>query len=512
MSDRTADNNRIAKNTFYLYGRMLLSMLVSLYTSRVVLNALGASDYGLYNVVGGVVVLFSFLNSAMSSATQRYLNYDLARNDKEHLKIVFRTAIQIHGLIALGVLILAETIGLWFVCTYLKIPDGRMTAAIWVYQFSILSTVCNIITLPCMADVIAHERMNVYAIISIIDVIVRLFVAISLTFISFDKLIYYALLLSCVQLLNMALYYIYNSRNFEEFNINFKKDRPLFKEMASFAGWSLWGNAAGVLFTQGINILLNIFFGPVVNAARGIAVQVQSAVNAFVINIQMALNPQITKSYAISDMQRMHSLMIASSKICFFLLFFIVLPLSIEAKGVLTVWLKNVPDHSVWFMRLVLCISLIDTLGNPYTIANQATGKVKVYQAIIGGILIMIVPIAYITLKLGGDPESVFVVHLCVAIIAQIVRVFLMRPLINLSIRTYLNRVIFPILSVVVIAPIIPLLYYLNTESSVLNFFIVCILCVIFTALPVYFLGLNNNEKAMVKERLQLLFSKISSR
>jgi O-antigen/teichoic acid export membrane protein len=512
MPDRTADNNRIAKNTLYLYGRMLFTMLVTLYTSRVVLNALGASDYGLYNVVGGVVVLFSFLNSAMSSATQRYLNYDLARNDKEHLKIVFRTAIQIHCLIALVVLILAETIGLWFVCTYLKIPDGRMTAAIWVYQFSIFCTVCNIITLPCMADVIAHERMNVYAVISIIDVIVKLLVAISLTFVSFDKLIYYAFLLCFIQLLNTALYYIYNSRNFEEFNINLKKDQPLFKEMASFAGWSLWGNAAGALFTQGINILLNIFFGHVVNAARGIAVQVQSAVNAFVLNIQMAINPQITKSYAVGDMQRMHSLMFASSKICFFLLFFIVLPLSIEAKEVLVVWLKNVPDHTVWFLRLVLFVSLVDTLGNPYIIANQATGKVKVYQAVIGGILLMIVPIAYIVLKLGGNPESVFIVHLCIAIIAQVFRVLMMRPLIDLSVKTYLIKVIFPILSVVVIAPIVPFLYYMNTESSVLNFFIVCTLCVIFTAFPVYFLGLNQNEKLMVKESLHVWSSKLRSK
>lgn len=505
----TADSNkRIAKNTLMLYVRMLFTMIVSLYTSRVVLNTLGVSDYGIYNVVGGVVTMFTFLNGAMSSATQRYLNFDIGQHNSGHLKTVFRTAMQIHFLISIIVLVLGETIGLWFVCTQLNIPSGRMSAAIWVYQFSIFSCIVSIISLPYTADIIAHERMGAFAYISIFDVTMKLLIVYLLVLADFDKLKFYALLLFCVQVLDRIIYNIYCKHHFAEVNFSFCIEKPLFKEMSSFAGWSLWGNIAAVLFTQGVNILLNMFFGPVVNAARGIAVQVQGVVRGFVDNIQTAVNPQITKSYAADNLERMHKLIFASSKFCFFLLFLIVLPLSIEAKRVLTVWLKIVPDHTVWFLRLILCIMLIETLANPFVIANQATGKVKVYQAITGGILLLIIPIAYIVLKFGGDPESVFVVHLSIVIIAQVARILLMRPLIHLKIRTYIRKVIVPILAVVIVSPIFPLFLYLNTKENVSSFFGVCILCVFCTFATVYFLGVNKSERTMMIEKVRTILHK----
>ncbi len=502
------DNKRIAKNTLMLYFRMLFTMSVSLYTSRIVLNTLGVSDYGIYNVVGGVITMFTFLNGAMASATQRYLNFGLAKNDLNWTKSIFRTAMQIHIMIALVILLLAETVGLWFVMNKLVIPADRITAAMWVYQFSVITCMVSIISLPYNADIIAHERMNAFAYISIMDVTIKLLLVYLIQIVETDKLILYALFFLFVQLLDQAIYNFYCKHHFPEVNFSFKYNKVLFKEMSSFAGWSLWGNIAGILFTQGVNILLNIFFGPTVNAARGVAVQVQSVISGFVVNIQMALNPQITKSYAKADLNRMHSLMFASSKFCFFMLFLIVLPLSIEAKDVLTFWLKIVPDHTVWFLRLIIFVMLTETLANPYIIANQATGKVKIYQAVCGGLLLLIVPIAYLVLKLGGSPESVFIVHGCIAIVTQIARVYLMRNLINISIGLYLRKIILPILSVALLSPILPIIVHNNVDDGLLHFLIVCLISIVSVILSSYYLGLSALERTVVQNKVASLIVK----
>ena len=509
MSTSSSENNkRIAKNTLMLYIRMFFTMAVSLFTSRVILQTLGVTDYGINNVVGGVVAMFGFLNGAMASATQRYLNVDIATGNEEHLKISFRTAMQIHVMIALVIFVLAETVGLWFVLEKLVIPEERMTAAMCVYQFSIIASMIGIISLPYNADIIAHERMGAFAYISIMDVVLKLVIVYMLVISPFDKLITYSALFLCVNLLDRFIYNLYCKKHFSEVNFSLKVDKPLFKEMSSFAGWSLWGNIAAVLFTQGLNMLLNMFFGPAVNAARGIAVQVQGVIQGFVANVQTAVNPQITKSYAQQNLHRMHKLIFTSSKFCFYLLFLIVLPVSLEANQILHVWLGIVPDHTVWFFRLIAFIMLTETLANPYIVANQATGKVKTYQAVCGGLLLCIVPIAYIVLKLGGNPESVYIVHGCIAVITQATRVYMMRTLISLSMMTYIRKVIIPIISVAVAAALIPTLVYNVMPISVLSFLVVCALCVICTIAAAYYIGTNKDEKSLIQERIVAIYNK----
>lgn len=510
MSTQTSDNNkRIAKNTLMLYIRMFFTMAVSLFTSRVILQTLGVEDYGINNVVGGVVTMFSFLNGAMASATQRYLNVDIAKGDAEHLKLSFRTSMQIHVLIALVIFVLAETVGLWFVLEKLVIPESRMVAALWVYQFSIIACMVGIVSIPYNADIIAHERMDAFAYISIMDVMLKLIIVYMLVVSPFDKLISYSALFLGVNLLDRFIYNLYCKRHFSEVNFSFKIDKPLFKEMSSFAGWSLWGNIAYVLFTQGLNMLLNMFFGPAVNAARGIAVQVQGVIQGFVANVQTAVNPQITKSYAQDNLRRMHKLMFTSSKFCFFLLFLIVLPFSLEANQILHVWLGVVPDHTVWFFRLIAFIMLTETLANPYIVANQATGKVKIYQAVCGGLLLLIVPVAYVVLKLGGNPESVYIVHGCIAVLTQFARVYMMRNLIDLSLMTYANKVILPILYVAVAAAAIPTIVYNEMTINVVSFLVVCSLCVICTLSAAYIVGTTKDEKDLIKERAISIWHKI---
>lgn len=509
MSTTSDNNKRIAKNTVMLYIRMFFTMAVSLFTSRVILQTLGVTDYGINNVVGGVVAMFSFLNGAMASATQRYLNVDIATGNEAHLKVSFRTAMQIHVLIALFILILAETVGLWFVLNKLVIPENRMYAAMWVYQFSIVASMVSIISLPYNAAIIAHERMSAFAYISIMDVVLKLLIVYMLVISPFDKLITYSALFLCVNLLDRFIYNWYCKKHFSEVNFSLKVDKPLFREMSSFAGWSLWGNIAFVLFTQGLNMLLNMFFGPAVNAARGIAVQVQGVIQGFVANVQTAVNPQITKSYAQANLKRMHKLMYASSKFCFYLLFLIVLPLSFEAQFVLKVWLGIVPDHTVWFLRLIMFIMLTETLANPYIIANQATGKVKVYQAVCGGLLLCIVPVAYIVLKLGGNPESVYIVHGCIAVITQLARVYMMRRLIDLPMMTYFKNVVAPILMVAATSFIIPFLIYMNMSYGVLSFFVVCAVSVLCVIIFAYLVGTNRDEKDMIQEKITAVAHKI---
>ena len=510
MSNQTSDNNkRIAKNTLMLYIRMFFTMAVSLFTSRVILQTLGVTDYGINNVVGGVVAMFSFLNGAMASATQRYLNVDIATGDEEHLKVTFRTSMQIHILIALAIFVLAETVGLWFVLEKLVLPENRMTAALCVYQFSIIACMVGIISLPYNAAIIAHERMGAFAYISIMDVVLKLVIVYVLVISPFDKLITYSALFLGVNLLDRFIYNLYCKRHFPEINFSFKIDKSLFKEMSSFAGWSLWGNIAYVLFTQGLNMLLNMFFGPAVNAARGIAVQVQGIIQGFVANVQTAVNPQITKSYAQQNLHRMHKLMFTSSKFCFYLLFLLVFPFSLEANQILHVWLGVVPDHTVWFFRLIAFIMLTETLANPYIVANQATGKVKMYQAICGGLLLLIVPVSYIVLKFGGNPESVYIVHGCIAVMTQFARVYMMRNLIDLSLATYARKVVLPILYVAITAAVIPTIAYNEMPINVISFFVVCCLCVICTLSAAYVMGTTGDEKELIKEHMIAIWHKI---
>ncbi len=510
MTNTSTNNKRIAKNTLLLYFRMLFMMVVSLYTSRVILNTLGVVDYGINNVVGGVIAMLGFLTASLGAASSRYITYDLGKGDMAVMKKTFGNILSIHFILAGIVLIIGETIGLWFMSTQLQIPSDRMTAAMWVYQFSIFSSILAVISVPYNATIIAHEKMSAFAYISIVDAVLKLLIVYLLVIIPYDKLIVYAILFFCIQAFDRIVYGIYCSRHFEETRTRFSYDGKLFKEIFAFAGWTMNGNLAYMGYTQGLNILLNIFFGPAVNAARGIAVQVQSVCQQFCTNFQMALNPQLTKSYAQGNIDDMHRLLIKSSKLSFYILFFIVLPLILEAEFVLKIWLGMVPEHTVTFLRLILVVGLLYTLSNPIIVSVHATGKLKKFQIIEGSMLLSIVPIAYILLKFFGiQPEYVFVVHIIVELFTQYARLRIVLPMISMPLYDYVRSVIIPILKVLVLSPIIPLVVYNVMQQTVLKFFIVCFVCVIYVSIVIYFIGCTNNERRFIRDKTSAIIKKI---
>lgn len=498
-----SSNKRIAKNTLLLYARMLYSLVISLFTARVVLNALGAVDYGIYNVVGSVVSMFVFLRTAMGNSTHRYVAFALGKGDQQQLNKVFSTSIIIHFAIGIAIIVLAETVGLWFLYNKMVIPEERMVAAQWCYHFSVITCFLSVICVPYDAEIIAHEKMGVFAFVQMFNSTMNLVIAYLLVITNSDRLILYGLLLLSIQVLNRVFYGFYCSRKFEECHFTWMKDMSLIKEMTSFAGWSLIGNMIWVAYTQGTNILLNMFFGPVVNAARGIAVQVQSVIKGFVTNFQMAVNPQITKTYAAGELKQMHSLIFSSTKLSFFLLFMFFLPLFIEAEWILEIWLKNVPDHSVAYLRLSLLIMLFSPLVNPIETSNNATGDIKKFQIVVGCFNIFIVILSYVALKLGFPPESVFVVQLAISSIVLFVKLLLVRKKINLSIREYVVKVLLRLALVALISSVVPLsLFYLLGQTVMNNLLIivVSVLCVVISA---YYVGLSNHERTIITEKIR---------
>ncbi len=497
----TNNNQRIAKNTILLYIRMLVIMLVSLYTSRIVLNVLGVVDYGIYNVVGGIVGMFTFVNGALSNSTQRYITFAIGRGDIERLSVVFTTCVQVHLIIALLITALSETVGLWFFYDKLVIPDDRIVAAMWVYQLSILTMFVDVISVPYNSVIVAHEQMGVYAVISVIEVIMRLVIVYLLMIGNFDKLILYASLIVFVQFFLRFLYTQYCSKHYSETKLVSVINLRLLKEIGKFMGWNMWGNMAGVFYNTGLNLLLNIFFGPVVNAARGVAVQVEGAILRFSNNFLMAVSPQITKLYAKDNIPEMHKLIFRSSKITFFLLLTLSMPVFMETEMILTLWLKIVPEHTINFIRILLSISILDAVARPLITAANATGNVKLYQAVIGGILLTIAPIAYLVLRLGGNPESVYIVHLTVGLIAYITRLIIIRPMIKLSLRAYFNRVITRCFYVVIFA--FPLCFFAKNmlSSSISDSIIVCLVSGVIVAGASYMFGLTSVERSFINSK-----------
>lgn len=509
MSTNQENNKRIAKNTLLLYFRMGIIMLVTLYTSRVVLNTLGVEDYGVYNVVGGIVAMFGFINSAMSSATSRYITFALGKNDERELHEIFCTCVNIHFIIALLILVFAESIGLWYVIEKVVVPPGREMATMWVYQCSVLSTMIMVLSIPYNACVIAHEKMSAFAYISVLEVFLKLLIVYVLVLTSWDKLAFYAILILLVQLCVRMAYMRYCRKHFNETKYKYSWNRQLSCEMASFASWSLFGNLAVVTYTTGLNLLLNLFFGPVVNAARAISVQVQNAVNQFIQNFQIALNPQITKSYAHGDYNSTYSLVYRSARFSFFLLMILTIPIQIEADTILKVWLKTVPEQTSTFLRIMMCIGLVYTLSNPLIILAQATGKIRKYQMIAGGVLLMILPISYVCLKLGLPAYSVFIVHLVLETTDLFVRMFLLRGMIGMSVRAYIRKVVYVISPVLLFSYIPPFIVYQLLDDSFLSFVVVCSISLFSSLLSVYYLGLASNERIFVKEKVKSVILKI---
>lgn len=488
---------------------MFFMMGIALYTSRVVLNTLGVEDYGIYNVVGGLVSMFGLLNGSMSSATQRYITFELGKGDSGNLNKIFCLSFQIHALIAVITTLLIESVGLWFLYYKMTIPPERMTAAFWVLQASAITFVFSIMSVPYNADIIAHERMSAFAYISIIEAVLKLSIVFMLVAFPFDKLIVYAILLAIVQLSIQLCYMQYCHKHFSESHYRHIIDWKLFREMTSFAGWNLFGGLSSISFNQGLSMLLNVFFGPVVNAARAVATQVQGAIQMFITNFQMALNPQIVKTYAQGDLESMHTLMFRSSRFSFFLMYLLSLPVLLEAPLILQIWLKIVPDNTVIFLRLIICTTLIYTIINPILTANNATGKVRTYYIVCGSMMISILPISYIVLRLGCPAYSVFVVHFCIESLTQVARLIMVRDRLKLSIIAYIQKVYMPIMTVTIISTIIPFMVYNVMTDGFVKLFTVSIVSVMSVALTSFVLGFTHAERQFFINKIRLISAKI---
>ncbi len=477
-------------------------MGISFYTSRVVLAQLGIDDFGVYNVVGGVVSMFAVLNSAMTSSTQRYITIELGRHNTERLKQVFNTSLQIHLIISIGVALITEVFGLWFLHNKMQIPPESMSSADWVFQLSVLSMIISFINVPYTALIIAYERMGAFAYISILEVLLKLASAFLLAIAPFEKLKFYAILMFVCPIIIRICYWWYCKKNFEESRLRFIYNLSLFKEMVQFAGWGLFGQLAGMGATQGLNILLNVFFGPAVNAARGVAVQVQAAISQFALNFQTAVNPQITKTYASEDFNQMHALIFRSAKFSFILLYSLGLPVVIEAPAILHIWLEEVPDYTVQFLRVIIFITIIDSVANPLMVAAAASGNIKKYQSVVGGLLLLIIPIAYIALKMGASPISVFIVHLIVCIIAFISRLYIVKPLVRLQPRYFLSVVVMRCLYVALLSALVSATIYYCLPIGNIPAICVCILSSLSVLVVSYYIGLDKSEKEFSKKLL----------
>jgi O-antigen/teichoic acid export membrane protein len=504
-----SSSKRIAKNTLLLYFRMLFTMTVSLYTSRVILNILGVSDFGIYNIVGGIVILFSFLNNAMSSATQRFLNFEIGKNDLEQLRKVFCISMNVHVSIAFIVVVLAETIGLWFVNTQLNLPLDRMSAVNWVYQFSVLTFIINIIQVPYNATIISHERMSFYAYISIIEVSLKLSVVFLLQYFGSDKLKLYSVLISVVALIIIIIYRIYCTKKFESSKYYFFSDSSLYKQLLSFSGWSLFGSAANIGKYQVINVLLNIFCGVVVNATLGITNQVTVALNSFVSNFQLAFNPQIVKSYAANEKEYLMKLIFQTSKYSYYLLFILSFPILLNTDYILKLWLKTVPEYTLEFCQLSIIYLLIESISGPLWMSVQATGKIKNYQIAISSVLLLNIPFSYILLKLNYVPYSILWVNIGIGLIALITRIVFLKFLINLPIIKFFKEVILNLIIVTIVS--IPLPFIISHYATIgfWKFLISSATALLSVIFFVYLVGLKTIEKKYAKNQLINILNKL---
>jgi O-antigen/teichoic acid export membrane protein len=474
---------------------MLLVMLVSLYTVRIVLNALGVVDYGIYNVVGGVVTMFAFLSNSMASASQRFFAFEIGRKNQVQLQKNFSATLIIYVFISIIIFILAETIGLWFVKNKMNIPIERLNAAYWVYQFSVFSFVVTVLTIPYNAVIIARENMRVYAYVSIVEVILKLVIAYSLILYSADKLKLYAVFMLVVTVINSSIYRIVCKKKYTETEFLFFWDKKLLKTLLSYSGWNLFGSIAGVFGNQGVNILLNIFFGPSVNAARAIAYQVNGAANQFVMSFMTASRPQIIKYYALKDMENMYNLVFRSAKFSFFLLLLLSMPILLETNFILKLWLKTTPEYVVLFTRLIILTALVDSLSYPLMTSAQATGKIRQYQTLVGGILLLNLPVSYLFLKLGYPPQITMVIALNISIISLIARLFMLKGMIELSIKSFIRNVLVKIIIVAAMAYIIPIIIHIQFIESFSKLIIISITGGLTCLGSIYLFGLSGNEK-----------------
>ena len=501
MADNSTKNKLMVKNTLFMYLRMFLTMSIGLYTSRVVLNSLGIENYGLYNVIGGIIAMFGFINGAMTNTTSRYITFYLEHN-KHMLSKVFSMTFFIHVIIALIIILLGETVGLWYVNNKLVVPEGRYEAAFWLYQFSIAASVINILYIPFNSSIIAHERMKAFAYIALVNAFLKLGIAMIIDYAPVDKLIFFGFLMFAVSFIDISCYICYCFRHFEETILKIYFDKSMFKEMMSFTGWSMFGNFAFLFYSYGINLILNFFFGPAVNAARGIAVQIENVVRQFASNLQVVMNPQIIKSYAEDNIGRMHSLIFASSKYCFFLLFLLSLPIMVEADCILHLWLGLVPTHTVNFVRVTLLVCLLDTLATPLFTGNLATGKIKIYQTAICIVSYLMMPITFFAVKLSVVPEIAFICLLFSKLIEQFVRMIISKKQLYISLRQYFFQVVVPVGLVFVLSITLSVFSKFFMGDSFISSVLVIFISIVSVLVFIYAIGLSKTERTFVANKL----------
>lgn len=484
-------------------------MLIGLYTSRVILRNLGVTDFGIYNAVGGIVGMFSVISGSLGNATSRFITVAIGKGDQELVNKTFGNLKLIYYALCVIVVILGETIGLWFLYNKMTIPADRMDAAFWVYQLSILSTVVGFICVPYNSAIIAHERMSTFAYISLFDAFMKLLICYFLAVSPIDKLVMYASLLFCLSLIDRIIYAVYCNRHFEEVKVKASFYREQFRGIASMSGWVVCSNLCWILNTQGVTLLQNMFFGPIVNAASGIAMQVQGVMSQFVTNFQTAVNPQITKSYAREDFSRMEQLVCFSSKYSYFLLLIMTVPVFLEAPVILKWWLVTVPDYTVIFLRIILIYELIGTLSNPLWTSVLATGNLKKYQAYDTTIQLCLFPIAYLLYKfVHTPPYTVYILLALFSFIGLLVRVWIVLPMVHQKYHTYIVKVFLPISTVSVFAFIVPIFFvrlclFLNVHQPIVILFS----SLVYSCAVVWLLGLNRDDRSIVIGYIKRIFN-----
>lgn len=507
--DNKIKSKRIAKNTLLLYVRMIFTMVVTLFTSRVVLDVLGVENYGIYNVVAGFVSMFSFFTTSLSAAISRFLTYELGKGNQENLKNIFSTSVNVQLLLSLFVLLLAETAGLWFLNYKLNIPAERLYAANWVFQFAILSFIFNLISVPYNASIIAHEKMSAFAYISILEVTLKLVIVYMICISPFDKLISYSFLFALVALAIRVVYSMYCTRHFAECRHQFVMDRKLLSEMTGFAGWNLLGSGAYLFNTQGVNIITNLYFGVAFNAARGVATQVEGAIRMFVNSFTTALNPQITKSYAEGNMDYLYTLVCRGAKYSYLLMLFFAIPFIFESDTILQLWLKEVPEHTSLFFRLSVLGTLFDVLGNSTAMACWATGKVKRYYIIVGTLGAMVFFISWLLFALGCPAYSSYLVFIVIYCVLVFVKARIIKGLMGFPMNMFLRQTIGRVVPVTLLCFAVTFIPWWACSDVLLRLVAVGLTSTISMLLFVYLFGLEKTEKQMVSRKLTELRNKL---
>lgn len=505
MTNLTSNSNkRIVKNTMFMYMRMLLIMVVSLFTSRVILKTLGEQDFGIYNIVGGVVVMFTFISNAMASGTQRHLSYELGKPNGD-VPTIFSACLKIHIYLAFIIFILAETIGLWFVNTKMNLPNERMDVVAWIYQFSIVSCMISIIQTPFTAAILSYEKMSFYAYLSIYDVLMKLGILYILMELAFDKLMLYGLLLLVIQITTFVIYAIYCHAKLHDIRIVKVKDSTLYKKLLSFSVWALFGAFANVGYQQGVNIIVNLFYGVTLNAAVGIANQVNSAVMQFVSGFQQALNPQLIQAEASKDRQRQLSLILKSSKFSFLIMMCIAYPLIMNLDYVLHLWLDSYPAYTRDICMFIMLGALLETISGPLWVTIFATGNIKIYQIVISLILLLNLPLSYIAGNLGIPPQGMYIIRIVLFIVALVTRVCFLSKYINLNSKVFVKSVVLPLslIALLLTAVYVITISYNLFATSFIQLVYQSILNVIIVLLFSYYIGLNQSEREFVTSKVK---------